>query len=230
MLLPSILAFDPDPYAFACDGDLLGVPHFWNVVSNLPYLVIGLWGLRFLARRGLLTRPAFRNWTGIWISTALVAVGSGLYHWFLEPWALGADRIAICGIFAFVAAHVIHRVFARGPSLAFSLSLLLLCEATVAAWLLGASTWWYGGLQTLAGLGTLAVVLVAHRRGTLTFSPKPVYLFCAYYALAKLLELLDEPICNMTGLVGGHPLKHVASAIGLWYFGRWMAAEAQAEA
>ena len=224
------LDLDPDPYTFACDGDLLGIPHFWNVVTNLPYLVIGLWGLHLLARHRLLGAPAFRNWTGIWISTALVCVGSGLYHWFLTPWALGLDRIAICGVIAFLAAHVLHVVLRIGPSLGLSLGLLAACEATVIAWYLGASPWWYGALQAIAGLGTLAIVLVWHRRGRHTFSPKPLYLFCGYYALAKLLELLDQPICDLTGVLGGHPLKHLASAIGLACLGRLMIQEARARA
>jgi len=220
------LDLDPDPYAFACDGGLLGIPHFANVVTNLPFFLIGLRGLWFLRRRGLLAAPAFRNWTGLWISTTLVCVGSGLYHLLLTRWSLGADRIAICGVIAFLAAHLLHVVLRIGPRLWISLGLLLLCEATVAAWFLGASPWWYGALQAFAGAGALILVLVQHRRGRLTFPPGPIYLFCASYAVAKLFELFDEPVCRLTGVLGGHPLKHLASALGLWYLGRLMVAEA----
>jgi hypothetical protein len=35
-----------------------------------------------------------------------------------------------------------------------------------------------------------------------------------WYALAKLLESFDRQILDLTGVIGGHPLKHVAAAIG----------------
>ncbi|MDJ0523699.1 MAG: hypothetical protein QNJ90_16655 [Planctomycetota bacterium] len=221
------LAINPDPYEFACDGPLLGIPHFWNVVTNLAFLVVGWWGLRYLRRRGLALSPAFRNWTGVWVSSVVLCFTSGAYHWFLTPWGLAVDRVAICGIIAFVTAHLIHVVLGRGPSLRISLGLLLLCEATVVVWVLGGSPWWYGALQAIAGFGALALVIAAHARGRLSFSPKPVYLFCGWYAVAKLLELFDVPICEALGFMGGHPWKHVASAIGLWCLGRMMVAEAE---
>jgi hypothetical protein len=40
-------------------------------------------------------------------------------------------------------------------------------------------------------------------------------LLCAFawYFVAKALEYYDHQILSLTGLVGGHPLKHVAAAI-----------------
>ena len=43
-------AQDPAYHAFADGRTLLGIPNFWNVISNLPLLVIGAWGILFVAR------------------------------------------------------------------------------------------------------------------------------------------------------------------------------------
>jgi hypothetical protein len=39
----------------------------------------------------------------------------------------------------------------------------------------------------------------------------------AWYAAAKVLELVDKQIYALTGLVSGHSLKHIAAAIATWY-------------
>jgi hypothetical protein len=37
---------------FADQRSLLGIPNFWNVISNLPFLFIGGWGIWYLAAAG----------------------------------------------------------------------------------------------------------------------------------------------------------------------------------
>src|SRR5947207_2108037 len=52
-------------HAFADQRPLLGVPHLLNVASNLPFCVVGVWGLFFMAgershRPGTFVLPAER--------------------------------------------------------------------------------------------------------------------------------------------------------------------------
>src|SRR5687768_2191188 len=54
-----------------------GLPNAANVLSNLPFLLVGLWALRRGASRG----PAHRAWTSLSIAVACTAFGSALYHW-----------------------------------------------------------------------------------------------------------------------------------------------------
>lgn len=222
------LALEFDPYEFACDGSCFGIPHFWNVVTNLPYLLVGAWGLGILWRRRLWGHPSFHDWTDFWIWTALVCVGSGAYHWVLQPWGLALDRIAICGVIASLAAHVAQVGLGLRPSRRRSLVFLVVAQATVLIWALGGTAWAYGVLQLLGGLAVLAVVLCAWRRGRLPTSPAPILLFLGAYALAKVVELLDRPICELSGRLGGHPLKHLVSAAGLACLVAMMRAEAEA--
>ncbi|MGZ8797057.1 MAG: ceramidase domain-containing protein, partial [Thermoanaerobaculia bacterium] len=43
---------DASYHAFADRRTVLGVPNFWNVISNLPFLLVGIAGLRALRRGG----------------------------------------------------------------------------------------------------------------------------------------------------------------------------------
>ena len=49
-LLSSPIPQDPAYHQFADGRTLLGVSNFWNVMSNLPLMVIGLWGTLIVFR------------------------------------------------------------------------------------------------------------------------------------------------------------------------------------
>lgn len=214
-----LLALELDPYRFACDGPLLGVPHGANVLTNLPFLVLGLWGLARLGR-GALARPADRDRVGLWTSVLLLAFGSGAYHLLLTPASLAADRVCIAAILAFVVAEVLA-VTGAGPRAgprraAVTLGVLALSEGSVLAWWLGATSLIYGALQALGAVLVLALTVRGWRRGTVEgVALRSLVRFTALYALAKGAEALDEPLCHLTGVLAGHPLKHLLAAAGL---------------
>ena len=72
-------------HQFADRRSWLGIPNFANVVSNLPFLLVGVAGLRALAR-GDHPSTAFgdrwerRAFALLFAAVALVAFGSGYYH------------------------------------------------------------------------------------------------------------------------------------------------------
>lgn len=41
---------DPHYHDFADQREFLGIPNFWNVVSNSPFVVVGLLGLHLLVQ------------------------------------------------------------------------------------------------------------------------------------------------------------------------------------
>lgn len=224
-LLFGLAGIDIDPYHFACDGPLFGIPHGLNVVTNLPFLFVGGWGLAFLVRRRLLGDVRAVNWTGLWISVTVLTFGSGAYHVFLEPWALAFDRLCITGIIGFLGAEVAAVRFGWGPGYRLSLAFVLATCATVVAWTLGLTSWLYAAVQGLGGLAALGLLVDARRRGRIDGVVLRSFLgFAAFYAVAKVVEVLDAPICDLTGVIGGHPLKHLLSACGLLCLRGWMRA------
>jgi hypothetical protein len=73
LLLPPPIAQDQGYHRFAGERMLLGVPNFWNVVSNLPFIAVGAVGLRQFCRRSATLM--------LFLGVFLTGFGSSYYHW-----------------------------------------------------------------------------------------------------------------------------------------------------
>ncbi len=103
-------------HCFADQRTILGIPHFLNVISNVPFLVVGAAGLRFLfspqAKKhgGSVDEPAIRAaYVALFAGVGLTAFGSAYYH--LEPnndrlmWDRLPMTVAFMGLFAAIIAE-----------------------------------------------------------------------------------------------------------------------------
>ena len=126
--LPPLLQ-DQSYHQFADQRELFGIPNFWNVVSNLPFVAVGAAGLlRF--RRDATSTVLF---TGIF----LTGFGSSYYHLNPNDVTLFWDRLPMTLCFAAILAAVVEeRVDARAgamllrPLLAIGIFSLLLWRWT----------------------------------------------------------------------------------------------------
>lgn len=201
---------------FADQRTLLGLPHALDVLSNLPFAVMGAWGLWWL-RRVPLDRlgTAQRGLAGLFfIGLMATAFCSSSYH--LDPHDAGLciDRVgmslAFAGLLGLAAAD---RISARaGVALAALVAVAAPATALV-AWLGGNMTPW----AVLQGGGLVLLAALALRR------PQPRALgfsiigVIAFYAVAKALELADAPVFALTQqLISGHSAKHLVAALAGW--------------
>lgn len=201
---------------FADQRTLLGLPHALDVLSNLPFAVMGAWGLWWL-RRVPLDRlgTAQRGLAGLFfIGLMATAFCSSSYH--LDPHDAGLciDRVgmslAFAGLLGLAAAD---RISARaGVALAALVAVAAPATALV-AWLGGNMTPW----AVLQGGGLVLLAALAMRR------PQPRALgfsiigVIAFYAVAKALELADAPVFALTQqLISGHSAKHLVAALAAW--------------
>src|ERR1700731_968651 len=133
-LLPPI-AQDSAYHNFADQRTFWGTPNFWNVTSNLPFLLVAIWGLRTLR-----SRSAFQqNWertayclllTGV----AFVAFGSAYYHFSPNNTTLFWDRLPMTIAFTSLLASTIgERVSMRAGQLLLS-PLIAIGAASVLYW------------------------------------------------------------------------------------------------
>ena len=200
LLLPPIPQ-DQSYHLFADQRAVCGIPNFWNVVSNLPFLVVGAAGL-WQFRDDLATIVFF-------LGVFLTGIGSSYYHWDPNDSTLFWDRLPMTLSFAAILALVVkERVSARAgaillwPSLAIGLFSLLLWRWTDDLRL-------YFWVQFFPGLAVVSLFLLYPPQYTGTYYWIAA---AALYALAKVFEFLDGEIFSVGYLLSGHTLKHLAAA------------------
>jgi hypothetical protein len=222
VLLLILFAIGPIPQAtgyhdLADQRRVLGIPHFWNVASNLPFLVVGLMGLHLLQRKR--AGDATAAWATLYGGTVLVAFGSTWYHYDPNSTSLIWDRIPIgIAFMGFFAALLIEHLDGGARQVACRAVVPLVVSSAMAVW------WWHttGDLSLwvwIQAAPILAVVLVlALLPGRYTHRRYLAYAL-ACYGVAKLLEVADVEIMQWTGgLMSGHAAKHLAAAAGVWCF------------
>ncbi len=187
----------------------LGVPNAGDVLSNLAFLAMGVWGSeRLRARRDA---PVGASW--FFVGLILTCLGSGFYHLDPDvPQRLIADRLGMAVAFAgFLGIAASERISTRAGE---TVLVLTMVAGLLAAWVARENlTPWvvvqFGGMALALGLA-----LTSPRPGALGVPLGGVIVF---YVLAKLLELGDATVFEATGhMVSGHTLKHLAAAFAAW--------------
>ena len=200
LLLPPI-AQDQSYHRFADERTLLGVPNFWNVVSNLPFIAVGAAGLQQFYRN-----PATFV---LFLGVLLTGFGSSYYHWNPNDGTLFWDRLPMTLCFMAILAVVIEeRVNARAGA-AVLWPLIAIGAFSLLLWR------WTGDLRLYIWVQffpCLALPLLF-----LLFPPKYTgtsywVIAGALYALAKVLEFFDGAVYSVNSMLSGHTLKHLAAA------------------
>jgi predicted membrane channel-forming protein YqfA (hemolysin III family) len=210
---------DPAYHRMADQRSFAGIPNAFDVLSNLPFIVLGGIGLFTVNRRSAASSPDHARWPWrvFFVATAATALGSVYYHLLPNDARVVWDRLPIAIAFAsLLTAAIAERVDARAGGIAF-LPLVLFAAGSVALW------YWSelagrGDLRPYVGVqfGSL-LILVA----ILLLYPEPraetrlliAGLFA--YGVAKFCEWADAPIYSVTHVVSGHTLKHLAAAAGV---------------
>ncbi len=200
LLLPPI-AQDQSYHEFADQRTLFGIPNFWNVVSNLPFVAIGAVGLWQFRRD-----PAIGV---LFLGILLTGFGSAYYHLDPNDRTLFWDRLPMAISFmAILAISIEERVDAKAgtvllwPLIAIGVFSLLLWRWTGDLRLYG----WVQFFPCLA-LPLLFLLFPAKYSGTSYW-----VVAAALYGLAKLFEFYDSAIYSMGSILSGHTLKHIAAA------------------
>ena len=219
-----VATMDPVPqpieyHQFADQRTLFGIPHFWNVVSNLPFAVVGLYGCWWLTRRGA-SSAAFvdtRERTAylvFLVGDVLTCFGSAWYHAAPSNDTLVWDRLFMSlmlgSIFAIVVTEFINPRVGRR----------MLAPMVV----LGVGSVLYWAHTEAIGRGDLRLYLLVQFYPMLAIPVTLLLLESRYthgsmfwvlwglYGLAKIAEIGDARILEWTGFWSGHTVKHLVAA------------------
>jgi hypothetical protein len=208
-------------YDFADQRPMLGMPHALNVLSNLPFIVVGVLGIAFLCskrsrRAGVFLLPMERRpyWV-YFIGLVLTGIGSSYFH--ANPtnatltWDRAALAITFMAFFTSILAERVHVACARWalvPLVLFGIGSVFYWDYTER---IGAGDLRFYYVVQFFPLFSLPVMLIFYpprytHSGDLLAS-------LLSYGLAKALEMLDRQVYTGASLVSGHTLKHIVAGL-----------------
>jgi hypothetical protein len=200
---------------FADQHAVFGTPHFADVVSNLGFALVALWGWVRLAPASHHSAIA-AGWTGYRLflfGLFLTALGSSWYHLAPDNARLVWDRLPIALACGGLLAGVRGDVRQKDSGLAAWLALAAM--ASVA--------WWYftdlsgeGDLRPYLLLQALPILLIPLWQWVYGMSGADRVAFgsaLAIYVIAKFAELNDHEIAAVLGAASGHTLKHLLATV-----------------
>ncbi|MDH3746654.1 MAG: ceramidase domain-containing protein [Gammaproteobacteria bacterium] len=206
---------DPVYHQFADAQRIFSVPNFWNVASNLPFLLVGIWGLIIVCGRRqqpTVLRPVY---AAFFFGVLLTAFGSGFYHFAPANQPLVWDRlpmtIAIAGLFAAVIGEYESHSLGRRLLVPF-----------LAIGALSVFYWHWTELRGVGDLRPYAIVqflpmlvifVLLIMRGPASSLTRSLWWMVGFYFFAKIFEHFDAQIYALFPL-SGHTLKHLFAALG----------------
>ncbi len=202
---------------FADQRVVLGVPHFANVVSNLPFLLVGVWGIWTVLRSDTAFRNPSERWPYLFffVGVTLTTFGSAYYHLAPDSQRLVWDRLpmglAFMGLFdAIIAERIGQKV---GQVLLVPLILLGVGSVLYWAWTDDLRPYYLVQFYPVLAIPMMLLLFPPRYTGT-------VWLFgtMGCYVLAKFSEHpFDAPIYHALGhTVSGHTLKHLLAAAAVY--------------
>ena len=208
-LLPPVPQ-DQAYHQFADQRTLFGIPNFWNVISNLPFALIGAVGL-WQSRNDPATIVLFG---GIF----LTAFGSAYYHWAPSDGRLFWDRLPMTITFSAVLATAVgERIDARAGRVLLW-PLIVIGVVSMLVWRATGDLRLYGWVQffPVLTLPVMFLLLKPKYSGTIYW-----IIAAGWYGLAKVFEFADGAIYGVGHLLSGHTLKHLAAAAACYAIMRY---------
>lgn len=187
---------------------------FWaepvNALTNLAFILAGLWGLRAVRRRGT---DAFSELLCWW--AVAIGIGSFLFHTFATRLTMWADILPIAGFTLVYSWFNLRRYIGMGrlPALAVFVGFYAAAAAIVLLvpdWLREASNGSTGYLPPFLALlffGSL-VVASGHRVGWYNFAA------AAIFVASVTFRAIDPAACE-TFLLGTHFMWHTLNGLML---------------
>ena len=205
---------------FADDRSLWGIPNFGNVISNVPFVLIGTYGIGMVAAAPV--SGAIRLiYLVLFAGVLLTGLGSAYYHWHPDNNTLVWDRIPMTIVFMSFLCATLAELASRPLGVRMLVPLVAVGVGSVLWWHY-TETMGHGDLRLYFWVQfypMLAIGLLLWWYYTPTVRCiLPILLWIViWYVIAKVFEQLDFPIFRLLG-ISGHSLKHLAAAMSTWYF------------
>ncbi|CAH8347502.1 unnamed protein product [Eruca vesicaria subsp. sativa] len=202
-------------HAFADQRSFFGIPNALDVISNFPFLIIGLIGLVLCYFPDDYFKFSLRGerlgWTCFFLGVMAVAFGSSYYHLHPDDARLVWDRLPMTIAFtSILALFVIERIDEHKGTYSI-VPLLLAGLVSILYWRFFDDLRPYALVQFVP---CIAIPLMAILLPPM-YTHSTYWLWAAgFYLLAKVEEAADKPIYSWTNhIVSGHSIKHLCAAM-----------------
>lgn len=215
---------DPGYHVFGDRRTLLGLPNFFNVVSNLPFVMVGVTGVYVVLVGTGSESPARLAFAVFFVGIALVGCGSSYYHIMPNNATLVWDRLPMSIAFMALFAALIGEYVGVGLGKRLLFPLVATGVASVVYWDwtegLGRGDLRFYALVQFLPLILIPVILFTRRA---RFTRGTDYGWAlGFYVLAKVAEHLDAELYSLGQLLSGHTIKHVLAALGAYWLLRML--------
>lgn len=217
-LMVDPVAQDPAYHRFVDTRPLLGIPNMWNVLSNLPFSIVGAMGIRAVlsgrARGGLaeLNSVYLLFFSGVF----LTGFGSAYFHLHPDNATLVWDRLPMTVLFMAIFCVLWGEHISPAGARRLLWPLIVLGIASIYYWHITETAGRgdlrpYGLVQFVPMLMIpLILLLYPSRTGNTPY----LWGLIGLYALSKVAEFLDQQLYMLGQLLSGHSIKHLLGAAG----------------
>ena len=220
MFVPSV-SQDPGYHNFADQRNILGIPHFWNVITNIPFLVLGITGFFKIQKQELtgILPDLFRAYLTFFLGVVLTGLGSGYYHLDPSNSTLVGDRMAITISFMSFFVLIFGESISTKTASRLLLPLLFLGLSSVVYWniteKLGTGDLRFYALVQFLPMFLIPLMLLFY--GSCLSGRIWILAILLVYGAAKITEMYDHQIYELIGF-SGHSLKHLIAAFAAFLF------------
>jgi hypothetical protein len=208
----------PQSQEYHCFADRLtffSIPNFWNVISNLPFVIIGSFGMIKIINSQK-NNPIQSSFVWFFAGIILTGFGSAFYHYNPNDATLIWDRlpmtISFMSFLSIIISEFINWEFGKKMLYPF----LIIGVSSIVYWIVFQDLRPYVLIQFLP-ISLIPIILFLSKKNQNL--KKYFWLILMAYVVAKFLESYDLFIYTSTyKLISGHTLKHFAAAIAPFIF------------
>ncbi len=193
-----------------CDSaTILSVSNFWNVISNLPFMIVGFLGLY---KMNSMPKPNMQ-YVIFFLGVLFTSLGSSYYHLNPNNEALVWDRLPMTIVFMSLFSIIISEFINAKIGRLLLFPLLIIGALSIVFWISNNDLRMYALVQfyPMLAIPVILIFFKSNYNKTLGY-----WLLLLAYVIAKIMEHLDEQIYIALGFISGHSLKHIVASIGLF--------------
>ena len=216
------IAQDPAYHKFADQRSIINIPNFFDVISNLAFVIVGFMGMRLIGKgRATGGLPELQAvYMTFFAGVFLTGFGSAYYHFHPDNQTLLWDRLPMTIAFMALFSAIVGEYISSRLALKLFVPLLLSGIFSVVHWYVTELNG-NGDLRAyllVQFLPVLLIPLILCLFNSKLNGDKYIWGIFGAYALSKIMELFDAPIYSQLGILSGHSLKHLIAAFGTLVF------------